>query len=147
MKIISRNICLCTSHLQQYRINWFVHCASNGRFCLHTKYHTISPLEDSIFHTFSNSKSKPVLKCSLVSIIKLMWVAAELINHMGCNKSTPIPVLGRSHDLSPWIIPLSAGTAQVEVSSKIFMSPPLKGSPSGCQEVIQSPKQQIPGSC
>lgn len=28
-----------------------------------------------------------------------------------------------------------------------FMSPPLKGSPSGCQEVIQSPKQQIPGSC
>lgn len=93
------NICLCTNpHLQQYRIKRFLDCANKVRFSL-TQYHTITG--GLIFHTFPSSKSKPVLKRPLVSIIKLMWVAAELINHTGCNKSTPIPVLGRSHDLTP----------------------------------------------
>lgn len=106
----------------------------------------ITQLEDSSFLAFSILRLKTVLKRLLVLIIKLMWVAAEWINHLGCNKSTPISVL-RSHDLTPWIIPLSAGTALVEVSSEGFMSPPLKGFPSGCWEVIQFPEQQIRGSC
>lgn len=72
------------------------------------------------FCTFDSTKRKPVLKYSTVLIIKLMWAAAELINHLGCNKSTPISILGRSHDLGPWIILLFARTVQVEVSSRIL---------------------------
>lgn len=76
----------------------------------------------SEFCTFNSTKRKPVLKYSPVLIIKLMWAAAELINHPGCNKSTPISILGRSHDLGPWIILLFARTVRVEVSSRILQA-------------------------
>lgn len=102
VKMISQNICFCIPRLQQYTVSRLYSASTKKGFGF--EYHTISPLENSFFFFlthFPAQKSKPVLKHSLVSIIKLMWVAAELINHTGCNKSTPIPVLGRSHDLTP----------------------------------------------
>lgn len=119
VKMISQNICFCIPRLQQYTVSRLHSVSTKKRFWLRIS-HNQSTGELFFFTHFPAQKSKPVLKHSLVSIIKLMWVAAELINHMGCNKSTPIPVLGRSYDLTPWIIPLSAGTAQVEVSSRIL---------------------------
>lgn len=103
VKMISQNICFCIPRLQQCTVSRLHSASTKTGFGF--EYHTISPLENSLFILFSHisqrKKSKPVLKHSLVSIIKLMWVAAELINHMGCNKSKPIPILGRSHDLPP----------------------------------------------
>lgn len=79
-------------------------------------------LERRLIKPFASTKHKPVLKYSTVLIIKLMWAAAELINHLGCNKSTPISILGRSRDLSPWIILLFARNVQVEVSRRILQA-------------------------
>lgn len=80
VKMISQNICFCIPRLQQYTVSRLHSASTKTGFGF--EYHTIGPLENSLFiffsHTFpSAKKSKPVLKHSLVSIIKLMWVAAD----------------------------------------------------------------------